>query len=120
MTVPACPHLADEGRPRVRGPAARHAGAPRAAPGLPGPACPQLADAVSPRVRALAPRQLVAAGWSQAKAGEALRLSQGMVSRHLSGPAPKDPVAQRLADDLVAALLNPPPAPPHGPPAYTG
>ena len=84
------------------------------------PACLQLADEVFPRVRALAARQLVAAGWSQAKAGEALRLSQGMVSRHLSGPAPKDPVAQRLADDLVAALLNPPAAPAQGPSAWCG
>jgi predicted fused transcriptional regulator/phosphomethylpyrimidine kinase len=82
------------------------------------PACLRLADEVFPRVRALAARRLVAAGWSQSRAGAALGLSQAMVSRHLSAPAPADPVAARLADDLVESLLHPVPA--RGPSDWCG
>jgi XRE family transcriptional regulator, thiamine biosynthesis regulator len=71
------------------------------------PACLRLADEVFPRVRALAVRRLVALGWSQARAGEAVGLSQAMVSRHLAAAEPDDPVAQRLADDLVQSLVAP-------------
>lgn len=78
------------------------------------PACLLLADEVFPRVRALAARSLVAAGWSQQRAGAAVGLSQAMVSRHLAGREPADPVARRLADDLVAALQVPPSAARHG------
>lgn len=69
------------------------------------PACLRLADDVFPRVRALAARRLVAGGWSQERAGRAVGLSQAMVSRHLAAAEPDDPLARRLADDLVAALL---------------
>lgn len=76
------------------------------------PACLRLADEVFPRVRAIAARRLVAQGWSQARTGEAVGLSQAMVSRHLAAAEPGDPVAQRLADDLVASLVSPQPAGP--------
>jgi predicted fused transcriptional regulator/phosphomethylpyrimidine kinase len=80
------------------------------------PACLRLADEVFPRVRAIAARRLVELGWSQGRAGEAVGLSQAMVSRHLSTREPDDPVAQRLADDLVQALVAPQPAgSAHGP-----
>lgn len=80
------------------------------------PACLRLADEVFPRVRAIAARRLVELGWSQARAGDAVGLSQAMVSRHLAGREPADAVAQRLADDLVAALVSPQPAgSAHGP-----
>lgn len=85
------------------------------------PACLRLADEVFPRVRALAARCLVAHGWSQQRAGQAVGLSQAMVSRHLAAAEPDDPVAQRLADDLVASLLQPtsePSEPTHGPSAW--
>jgi predicted fused transcriptional regulator/phosphomethylpyrimidine kinase len=68
------------------------------------PACLRLADDVFPRVRALAARRLVAGGWSQERAGRAVGLSQAMVSRHLAAAEPDDPLARRLAEDLVAAL----------------
>lgn len=71
------------------------------------PACLRLADEVFPRVRAIAARRLVAQGWSQQRAGTAVGLSQAMVSRHLAAPEPADAVAQRLAEDLVAALQAP-------------
>src|SRR5687768_15440941 len=71
------------------------------------PACLRLADEVFPRVRAIAARRLVELGWSQARAGDAVGLSQAMVSRHLATREPTDAVAQRLADDLVAALVAP-------------
>ncbi|MHB1260502.1 MAG: thiamine-phosphate synthase family protein [Thermoplasmatota archaeon] len=80
------------------------------------PACLRLADEVFPRVRAIAARRLVAQGWSQVRAGEAVGLSQAMVSRHLASAEPEDAVAQRLADDLVQTLLSPAPAgAAHGP-----
>ncbi|HUR25343.1 MAG TPA: thiamine-phosphate synthase family protein [Candidatus Thermoplasmatota archaeon] len=80
------------------------------------PACLRLADEVFPRVRAIAARRLVDHGWSQARAGVALGLSQAMVSRHLATREPEDPVALRLADDLVASLVAPRPAgTAHGP-----
>lgn len=72
------------------------------------PACLRLADDVFPRVRAIAVRRLVDQGWSQQRAGQAAGLSQAMVSRHLAAREPRDPVAQRLADDLVASLLTAP------------
>jgi predicted fused transcriptional regulator/phosphomethylpyrimidine kinase len=71
------------------------------------PACLRLADDVFPRVRAIAARRLVGLGWSQARAGAAVGLSQAMVSRHLAVAEPDDVVAQRLADDLVQALVSP-------------
>src|SRR5687768_1053433 len=80
------------------------------------PACLRLADEVFPRVRAIAARRLVDLGWSQARAGEAVGLSQAMVSRHLATREPTDAVAQRLADDLVASLVSPQPTgAAHGP-----
>lgn len=80
------------------------------------PACLRLADDVFPRVRAIAVRRLVALGWSQTRAGEAVGLSQAMVSRHLSNAEPDDAVAQRLAEDLVQALVSPAASgPAHGP-----
>lgn len=80
------------------------------------PACLRLSDEVFPRVRAIAARRLVAQGWSQARAGEAVGLSQGMVSRHLAAAEPEDPVALRLAEDLVQSLTSPlPAAPTQGP-----
>lgn len=82
------------------------------------PACLRLADEVFPRVRALAAKRLVALGWSQSRAGAALGLSQAMVSRHVTAPPPEDPVAARLADDLVASLVRPTPA--HGPSDWCG
>lgn len=81
------------------------------------PACLRLADDVFPRVRAIAVRRLVEQGWSQQRAGEAAGLSQAMVSRHLAAREPDDPVARRLADDLVASLLEPP-RPATGPSAW--
>ena len=78
------------------------------------PACLRLADEVFPRVRAIAARRLVAQGWSQARAGTAVGLSQAMVSRHLAALEPDDPVAVRLAEDLVQSLVAPPVAA-HGP-----
>jgi XRE family transcriptional regulator, thiamine biosynthesis regulator len=83
------------------------------------PACLRLADEVFPRVRGLAARQLVAHGWSQQRAGQAVGLSQAMVSRHLAAPAPDDAVAQRLAEDLVETILaGESAAPVHGPSAW--
>jgi predicted fused transcriptional regulator/phosphomethylpyrimidine kinase len=82
------------------------------------PACLRLADEVFPRVRAVAAHRLVALGWSQSRAGAALGLSQAMVSRHLATPAPEDPIAARLAEDLVEALLRPAPA--QGPSDWCG
>ena len=76
------------------------------------PACLRLADEVFPRVRAIAARRLVAQGWSQSRAGTAVGLSQAMVSRHLAAAEPDDAVAQRLAEDLVQALVSPQPAAP--------
>ncbi|MEA3166241.1 MAG: hypothetical protein QOJ26_1110, partial [Thermoplasmata archaeon] len=71
------------------------------------PACLRLADEVFPRVRAIAVRRLVEQGWSQSRAGDAVGLSQAMVSRHLATREPDDPMAQRLADDLVRSLVSP-------------
>jgi predicted fused transcriptional regulator/phosphomethylpyrimidine kinase len=81
------------------------------------PACLRLADEVFPRVRAIAVHRLVGQGWSQSRAGDAVGLSQAMVSRHLSTRVPEDPVAQRLAEDLCAALESPP-TPATGPSAW--
>jgi predicted fused transcriptional regulator/phosphomethylpyrimidine kinase len=71
------------------------------------PACLRLADEVFPRVRAHAARRLVDAGWSQARAGSALGLSQAMVSKHLTSPPPSDPLVERLADELANEALRP-------------
>ena len=71
------------------------------------PACLRLADDVFPRVRAHAARRLVAAGWSQARAGAALGLSQAMVSKHLSSPPASDALVERLADELARESLQP-------------
>lgn len=71
------------------------------------PACLRLADEVFPRVRAHAARQLVDAGWSQARAGDALGLSQAMVSKHLASPPPSDPLVERLAEELAREVLHP-------------
>jgi XRE family transcriptional regulator, thiamine biosynthesis regulator len=85
------------------------------------PACLRLADEVFPQVRAIAARRLVAQGWSQQRAGQAVGLSQAMVSRHLAAPEPDDAVAQRLAEDLVDALQAPAPsAPATGPSSWCG
>lgn len=74
------------------------------------PACLRLADDVFPRVRAHAARRLVDAGWSQSRAGQALGLSQAMVSKHLAAPPPSDPLVERLADELAQEALHPTPA----------
>jgi thiamine-phosphate diphosphorylase len=71
------------------------------------PACLRLADDVFPRVRAHAARRLVAAGWSQARAGAAVGLSQAMVSKHLSSPPASDVLVERLADELAQEALGP-------------
>lgn len=71
------------------------------------PACLRLADDVFPRVRAHAARRLVGAGWSQARAGEALGLSQAMVSKHLASPPASDALVERLADELAREALGP-------------
>lgn len=71
------------------------------------PACLRLADDVFPRVRAHAARRLVAAGWSQARAGDALGLSQAMVSKHLASPPTSDALVERLADELAQEALKP-------------
>lgn len=65
------------------------------------PACFQLAEGVFPRVRAEAARGLVAQGWSQSKAAQALGVSQAMVSKYLSRPADDDAVVLRLAQDVL-------------------
>lgn len=71
------------------------------------PACLRLADDVFPRVRAHAARRLVDAGWSQVRAGQALGLSQAMVSKHLAAPPPVDALVERLADELAQEALAP-------------
>lgn len=71
------------------------------------PACLRLADDVFPRVRAQAARRLVAAGWSQQRAGKAVGLSQAMVSKHLAAPASNDPLVERLAEELAREALDP-------------
>ncbi|MEA3203875.1 MAG: hypothetical protein QOI63_1555, partial [Thermoplasmata archaeon] len=68
---------------------------------MPIPPCFHLADEVFPKVRAQAARRLVAQGWSQTKAAQALGLSQAMVSRHVAAPpAPTDPLVDRLTAEL--------------------
>ena len=71
------------------------------------PACLHLADDVFPRVRAHTARRLVDAGWSQARAGAAVGLSQAMVSKHLAAPPASDLLVERLADELARDLLAP-------------
>lgn len=71
------------------------------------PACLRLAGDVFPRVRAHAARRLVAAGWSQARAGQAVGLSQAMVSKHLASPPASDALVERLADELAREALQP-------------
>ncbi|MEK6976490.1 MAG: thiamine-phosphate synthase family protein [Candidatus Thermoplasmatota archaeon] len=71
------------------------------------PACLRLADDVFPRVRAHAARRLVEAGWSQSRTGQALGLSQAMVSKHLASPPPADALVERLADELAQEALQP-------------
>lgn len=71
------------------------------------PACLRLADDVFPRVRAHTARRLVDAGWSQARAGAAVGLSQAMVSKHLASPPASDALVERLADELARELLSP-------------
>lgn len=71
------------------------------------PACLRLADDVFPRVRAHAARRLVDAGWSQSRTGQALGLSQAMVSKHLAAPPATDPLVERLADELAQEALHP-------------
>jgi predicted fused transcriptional regulator/phosphomethylpyrimidine kinase len=78
---------------------------------VPLPPCFHLADEVFPKVRAQAARRLVANGWSQTRAAQALNLSQAMVSRHVAAapPAP-DPLVDRLASELEAELSRGAPA----------
>lgn len=71
------------------------------------PACLRLADEVFPRVRAHAARRLADAGWSQARIGQSLGLSQAMVSKHLASPPPSDALVERLADELAQEALAP-------------
>ncbi len=85
------------------------------------PACLRLADDVFPRVRAHTARRLVDAGWSQARAGAAVGLSQAMVSKHLASPPPTDVLVERLSDELARELLGPDPnASPTGPSSWCG
>lgn len=74
------------------------------------PACLRLADEVFPKVRAAAARRLVADGWSQGRAAQAVGLSQAMVSRHVAAAAPADPLVEALAQSLVDEARNPVPA----------
>ena len=84
------------------------------------PACLRLADDVFPRVRAHTARRLVDAGWSQARAGAAVGLSQAMVSKHLAAPPATDALVDRLADELVRDLLAPEAAGAAGPSPWCG
>ncbi|MGB0651689.1 MAG: thiamine-phosphate synthase family protein [Thermoplasmatota archaeon] len=71
------------------------------------PPCFHLAQEVFPQARAQAARELVEQGWSQSRAAEALGISQAMVSKIVAGkghPAVQDPLALRLARDVVADL----------------
>jgi predicted fused transcriptional regulator/phosphomethylpyrimidine kinase len=78
---------------------------------MPLPPCFHLADEVFPKVRAQAARHLVATGWSQTRAAQALGLSQAMVSRHVAAsPSPAGPLVERLAAELVADLTQGAPA----------
>lgn len=78
---------------------------------MPLPPCFHLADEVFPKVRAQAARRLVAQGWSQTRAAQALGLSQAMVSRHVAAPAaPADPLVDKLTAELEAELLQGPAA----------
>lgn len=79
---------------------------------MPLPPCFHLADEVFPKVRAQAARRLVARGWSQTRAAQALGLSQAMVSRHVATPPPPpDQLVDRLTAELEAGLLADAPAP---------
>jgi predicted fused transcriptional regulator/phosphomethylpyrimidine kinase len=69
------------------------------------PACFHLADTVFPRVRGEAARSLVAQGWSQSKAAEAVGVSQVMVSKYVQRQAETDQVVLHLAGDLVASSI---------------
>ena len=72
------------------------------------PPCLRLSDQVFPRVRAIAAHRLAREGWTQARIAAGLGITQGMVSRQLAGPAPaRDPLAHRLADELVQELAGP-------------
>jgi predicted fused transcriptional regulator/phosphomethylpyrimidine kinase len=73
------------------------------------PACLRLSEEVFPRVRAAAARRLVGQGWSQARAAQAVGLSQPMVSRHLAAPAEQDPLVLTMADELADEAANPRP-----------
>ncbi|MCA1819153.1 MAG: hypothetical protein LC620_03740 [Halobacteriales archaeon] len=78
---------------------------------MPLPPCFHLADEVFPKVRAQAARRLVAQGWSQTRAAQALGLSQAMVSRHVAAPPPaSDPLVDKLTAELEAELLQGAPA----------
>lgn len=70
------------------------------------PACFHLAEDVFPRVRADAARRLVAAGWSQTRAADAIGVSQAMVSRYAQQGAEQDPLVLRLSQDLVASVAG--------------
>jgi hypothetical protein len=66
-----------------------------------------LADEVFPRVRAEVARRLVAEGWSQTRAAQALGISQAMVSKYVAArPERADPLVARLGDELHAELTS--------------
>lgn len=83
----------------------------RGGAGVAVPACFHLADDVFPRVRAEAARRLIADGWSQSRAAQALGVSQAMVSKYLGREAvASDALVERLVADLVQELHAPTPA----------
>lgn len=66
---------------------------------MPIPPCFTLAETLLPKVRTEAARRLTSQGWSQSRTGQALGVSQAMVSKYLATPAARDPLVQRLAQE---------------------
>lgn len=72
---------------------------------MPLPPCFHLADDIFPKVRAEASRRLVAQGWSQMRAAQAVGISQGLVSKHVHAKMPPPgPLVDRLTAELLASL----------------
>jgi predicted fused transcriptional regulator/phosphomethylpyrimidine kinase len=72
---------------------------------VPLPPCFHLADDVFPKVRAEAARHLVQKGWSQTRVADAIGISQGMVSKHVTSKAPEvEPLVARLTEELLRDL----------------
>lgn len=69
------------------------------------PPCFHLADDVFPKVRAEAARRLVAQGWSQMQAAQAIGVSQGLVSKYVTAKTqPPEPLVARLTVELLDGL----------------